>query len=71
MTTMYVELEIRDKTDTVKPASYLDLHLEIDIEDWLKTKLSDKRDYFSFQNVNFQFLFSNISAAPAYGVFQN
>ena len=64
-----IELEIKDTTDTVKSASYLDLHLEIDNEGRLKTKLYDKRDDFSFPIVNFQFLSSNIPAAPAYGVY--
>ena len=61
-----IELEIKDTTDTVKSASYLDLHLEIDNEGRLKTKLYDKRDDFSFPIVNFPFLSSNIPAAPAY-----
>ena len=64
-----IELEIKDTTDTVKSASYLDLHLEIDNEGRLKTKLYDKRDDFSFPIVNFPFLSSNIPAAPAYGVY--
>ena len=36
-----IELNIKDTADTVKSASYLWLHLEIDIEGWLKTKLYD------------------------------
>ena len=64
-----IELEIKDTTDTVKSASYLDLHLEIDNEGRLKTKLYDKRDDFSFPIVNFPFLSSNIPAAPAYVVY--
>ena len=54
---------------TVKSASYLDLHLEIDNEGRLKTKLYNKRDDFSFQIVNFPFLSSNIPEAPAYGIY--
>jgi hypothetical protein len=50
-------------------ASYLDLHLEIDSEGWLRTKLYDKRDDFNFSIVNFPFICSNIPAAPAYGVY--
>ena len=38
-----IELEIKDTTDTDMSASYLDLHLEIDSEWWLRTKLYDKR----------------------------
>ena len=38
-----IELEIKDTTDTVKSASYLDFHLEMDNEGRLKTKLRQKR----------------------------
>ena len=64
-----IELEIKDTTDTDRSASYLDLHLEIDSEGWLRTKLYDERDNFSFPIVNFPFICSNIPAAPAYGVY--
>ena len=64
-----IELEIKDTTDRVNSASYLDYHLEIDNEGRLKTKLYDKRDDFSFPIVNFPFQSSNIPAAPAYGVY--
>ena len=43
-----IELEIKDTTDTDTSASYLDLHLEIDSEGRLRTKLYDKRDDFNF-----------------------
>jgi hypothetical protein len=43
-----IELEIKDTTDTDRSASYLDLHLEIDSEGRLRTKLYDKRDDFNF-----------------------
>ena len=66
---IYIIQSIKDTTDTVKSASYLDLHLEIDNEGRLETKLYDKRDYFSFPIVNFRFLSSNIQAAPSYGVY--
>jgi hypothetical protein len=52
---IYIELEIKDSTDTDRSASYLDLHLEIDSEWRLRTKLYDKRDYFNFPIVNFPF----------------
>ena len=55
--------------NTDRSASYLDLHLEIDSEGRLRTKLDDKRDDFNFPIVNFQFICSNIPAAPAYGVY--
>ena len=50
-------------------ASYLDLHLEIDSERRLRTKLYDKKDYFNFPIVNFPFICSNIPASPVYGVY--
>ena len=50
-------------------ASYLNLRLEIDGEERLRTKHYDKRDYFNFPIVNFPFICSNIPAAPAYGVY--
>jgi hypothetical protein len=40
-----IELEIKDTTD--RSASYLDLHLEIDSERRFRTKLYDKKDYFT------------------------
>ena len=62
------EFEIKDTTDPDGSASYLDIHLEINIEGWLRTKLYDKRYYFNFSIVNFPFICSNIPAAPAYEV---
>jgi hypothetical protein len=59
-----IDLEIKDTTDTDRSASYLDLHLEIDSEN---ETLRQKR-YFNFPIVNFPFICSNISEAPAYGV---
>ena len=64
-----IELEIKDTTDTDRSASYLDLHLEIDSEGRLRTKLYDKKDDFNFPIVNFPFICSNIPAASAYGVY--
>jgi hypothetical protein len=43
-----IELEIKDTTDTDRSASYLDLHLKIDSEGRLRTKLYDKRYDFNF-----------------------
>jgi hypothetical protein len=45
-----IELEIKDATDTDRSASYLDLHLEIDSEGRLKTKLYGKKDDFNFHS---------------------
>jgi len=64
-----IELEIKDTEYTYKSASNLDLHLEIDSERRLRTKLYDKRDDFNFLIVNFPFICSNIPAAPVYGVY--
>jgi hypothetical protein len=64
-----IELEIKDTTDTDRSASYLDLHLEIENEARLRTKLYDKRDDFNFPIVNFSFICSNIPAALAYGIY--
>jgi len=61
--------EIKDSTDTARSASYLDLHLEIDNEGRLRTKLYDERDDSNFPIVNFPFICSNIPTAPAYGVY--
>jgi hypothetical protein len=58
-----------DTTDTDRFSSYLDLHLEIDNEGRLRTKLYDKRDDVNFSIKNFPFICSNIPAAPAYGVY--
>jgi len=63
-----IDPEINDTTDTNMSASYLDLHLEIDSEGRLRTKLYDKRNGFNFPIVNFRFIRSTIPAAPAYGV---
>jgi hypothetical protein len=43
-----LELEIKDTIDTARSASFLDIHIEIDSEGRLRTKLYDKRDYFNF-----------------------
>jgi hypothetical protein len=64
-----IELEIKDTTDTEMSAPYLDLHLEIDSEGRLRTKLYDNRDDFNFPIVNLPFICSNIPAAPVYGVY--
>jgi hypothetical protein len=64
-----IELEIKDTTDTETSASYLNIHLEIESEGRLRTKLYDKRDDFNFPIVNLLFICSNIPAAPVYGVY--
>ena len=59
-----IELVINDTTTT--DASYLDLHLKIDSEWRLRTKLYDKKKYSNFPVVNFPFIYRNIPAASAY-----
>ena len=60
------EHEIKHTIYTGTFISYLDLHIEIDIEDRLRTKLYEKRDDLSFLILNFPFICSNIPAAPAH-----
>jgi hypothetical protein len=64
-----IEIEIKNTTDTDRSASYIDLHLEIDSRGRLRRKLYDKRDDFNVPIVNFPFICSNFSTAPAYGVY--
>ena len=51
-----IDLEIKDITDTDIAAAYLDLHLEIDSERRLRTKIYDKRDDLNLPVVNFSFI---------------
>ena len=64
-----IEFEIKNTTDTDRSASYIDLHLEIDSRGRLRRKLYDKKDDFNVPIVNFPFICSNFSTAPAYGVY--
>ena len=56
-----------DTTYTARSASYLDVHLEVDNDDRLRTKLYHKGDDFNFPILNFPFICSNIQ--PAYGAY--
>ena len=69
----YIELEVKDTTDTDRSASYFDLYLEIDNESRLRIKLCDKRYHFNFPIMNFPFIsiYSNIPAAPEYGMYRS
>ena len=64
-----IKLEIKDTTDTDRSASYLDLHLDIDSEGRLNGDSTIKQNDFNYPTVNFPFICSNISAAPAYGLY--
>ena len=63
------ELGIKDTTESITSASYLDLLLSIGRDGQLHTFIYDKRDDFNFHITNFPFLSSNIPSSPAYGVF--
>ena len=63
------ELDVKDTTESIYSASYLDIQLEFDIQGKLNLKRYDKLDDFNFPVVNFPFLSSNIPASPAYGVY--
>jgi len=54
------ELEIKDATHRDHSASYLDLHLTIDSEGWIR---------FQFPNSELFVICSNIQAAPAYRLY--
>lgn len=61
-----IELDIKDTTYTVKYVLYIYLHLKIDNEDRSKTNLLDKSDDSSFPVMNFPFVCSKITTAPAF-----
>ena len=45
-----IELEIKYTTDSARPVSYHDLHVETDSEDRLRTKPYNKKDDFQFSH---------------------
>ena len=63
-----IGFEIKDTTDTVRFVSYLDLHSEINSEGRLRMKNCDNKYAFNFPIVNFPCIYTNIPAAPTYGV---
>jgi hypothetical protein len=63
------KLEIKDTTECSTSASYLDALLKLDTKGKIMTQVHDKREDFNFSIVNFPYLFSNIPASPAYGVY--
>ena len=60
-----IDFDIKDTTAADRSTSYLYLHLEIDSEGQLRTKLYANRDDFNFPIVNFPFICSSIPAPPA------
>ena len=63
------ELEIKDTTESITSASYLDLLLSIVRDGQLHITIYDKRDDYNFHITNWSFPSSNIPSSPAYGVF--
>ena len=63
------ELEVKETTDTVSSASFLDIYLEFDDNGQISTKIYDKRDDFNSKIINFPNMCTNIPASPAYGVY--
>ena len=63
------ELTISETTEYTSIASYLNLLFIRDKNNNITTKLYDKRDAFGFHFLSFLFMSSNISSAPAYGVY--
>ena len=66
-----VELEIKDTTENITSASYLDLLLSIGKDGQVHTSIYYKRDDFNFHITKFPFLSSDIPSSPAYGVFMS
>ena len=64
-----VELEIKDTTESITSASYLDLLLSVWRDGLLHTSIYDKRDDFHFHITNFPFRSSNIPSSLAYDTF--
>ena len=63
------ELEIKDTTESIASAFYLDLLLSIGKDGQLRSSIHEKRDNFNFYITNFLFLSRNIPSLPAHGVF--
>ena len=62
------ELQLNRVNTSDIEAAFLDLHLSIS-NDIVSTKIYDKRDYFDFEIVNFQFLDGDVPRSTSYGVY--
>ena len=62
------ELQLNKANVSDAEASFLDLHLSIS-NDFVKTKIYDKRDDFDFDIVNFPFLDGDVPRSASYGVY--
>ena len=63
------KLEIKDTTETITLASYLDLLLSSGRDCQFHNSIYDKRDDFNIHITHFPFLSSNIPSSLAYGIF--
>ena len=66
--TLPSELQLNKANVSDTEASFLDLHLSIS-DGFVKTKISDKRDDFDFDIVNFPFLDGDVPRSTSYGVY--
>jgi hypothetical protein len=64
-----IQMSLKLRILLMLKSMHLDLHLEIDNWGISKTKLYDKRDFFTFPIVNVPFMGSNIRAPQAHGVY--
>jgi hypothetical protein len=64
-----IQMNLKLRILLMLKSMHLDLHLEIDNWGISKTKLYDKRDFFTFPIVNVPFMGSNIRAPQAHGVY--
>ena len=62
------ELQLNKANMSDTKTSFLDLHLSIS-DDFVKTKIYDKRDDFYFDIVNFPFLDGDVPRSMSYGVY--
>ena len=62
------ELQLNKANMSDAEALFLDLHLSIS-DDFVKTKIYDKRDDFDFDIVNFPFLDGDVHRSASYGVY--
>ena len=62
------ELQVNKANTSDTEAAFLDLHLSIS-NDIISTKMSDKRDDFDFEIVNFPFLNGDVPRSTSYEVY--
>ena len=62
------ELQLNKANTSDTEAPFLDLHLSIS-NDFVSSKIYDKRDDFDFDIVNFPFLDGDVPRRPSYGVY--